>query len=327
MKIKKVVALAATCAIGISTLVGCSSVENKGSNGGSSSSGSVTLDVNGKDITYDKVPERVVALNFENLQTLVALGLEDKIVGYTSAHFKLEEMLPEYQSKMKDLNCIGLSAAYEPVLNLNPDFIYAYEWSFNNESLTEPDDLLNEGIKYYMEYGNRKSNTDHKYEYVYQDLRDLGKIFHVEDRAEEIISGLEKRVADVESKAVKNSPRVFIYDSGDKQAYTAGKRALQSKMLETCGAVNVFEDLDADYEEVSWEEVAKRNPEWILINEYEDENLTESKTEFLKNNDALKDCDAIKNNKIISINLIELREGLQFVDGLDKTLDALSKGE
>ena len=98
----------------------------------------------------------------------------------------------------------------------------------------------------------------------------------------------------------------------------------QTEQIELVGAKNLFKDLNETYVEVSWEEVAKRNPDWILINEYEDENLTTTKTEFLKNNDALKDTNAIKNNHIISINLIELREGLQMVDGSEKLLKALN---
>ena len=157
-------------------------------------------------------------------------------------------------------------------------------------------------------------------------MRNLGKIFGVEERAEEIIKETQARVDAVKNDAVTDAPTVFVYDSGDKQAYTAGKSAMQSEMLNLVGAKNIFDDIDEKYEEVSWEEVAERNPQWILINEYEDENqLNMTKKEFLKTNPALENCDAVKNDRFISINLLELREGLQAVDGLEKTLAALKE--
>ena len=46
---------------------------------------SVVIDNFGITTTYDKAPERVVPLSYDAAQILVALGLEDKIVGVATA--------------------------------------------------------------------------------------------------------------------------------------------------------------------------------------------------------------------------------------------------
>ena len=281
-----------------------------------------SLEVAGTEVTYTKVPERVIAINYECAQELVALGLTDRIIGITPGHFKLDECLPEYQKEMSGLKDLGANISYETILAENPDFVYAHPWTFTAESTATPEEYIKDGIAIYGVKGD--SQDVGTFEYYYDDLRNLGKIFGVEDRAEEIIAETQKRVDEVVKNAVKDAPTVFVYDSGDKQAYTAGNSAMQSEMLRLVGAKNIFDDIDAKYEEVSWEEVAERNPQWILINEYEDENqLNMTKKEFLKTNPALENCDAVKNDRFISINLLDLREGLNAINGLEATLEAL----
>ena len=288
----------------------------------SSTGRNLVINTYGTDEVFDSVPERIFSVNYECAQMLLGLGLDDKIVGTTSAHFALDELLPEYRSKIEALNTVGQSTAFEEILNNKPDFIFGHGWIFNEGGVAPQQDCIDNNIKYYAVTGT--SGGKSTFEGVYDDLKNLGKIFEVEDKADEIIGGMKERLEKVKENAVKDEPTIFVYDSGEKQAYTAGDLALQTEQIELVGAKNLFKDLNETYVEVSWEEVAKRNPDWILINEYEDENLTTTKTEFLKNNDALKDTNAIKNNHIISINLIELREGLQMVDGSEKLLKALN---
>ena len=74
---------------------------------------------------------------------------------------------------------------------------------------------------------------------------------------------------------------------------------MQTTQIEACGGKNIFDNLNDKYANVSWEEVAERNPEWILIDEYEDENQTSgTKVDFIKKNPALANVDAVKKNHI-----------------------------
>lgn len=286
---------------------------------------SVTLNVMGEDITYEKAPERAIPIGYENAQVLLALGLEDKIAACTSAHFKIEECLPEYQQKLQELNVVGEQISFEALLAENPDLVYGHNWSFNESDIAPLSDFLQNNINIYAVSGSYAEKST--VQSVYDDILNLGKIFRVEDRAEELVAQLKERMDKVEANKVSGSPSVFVYDSGDKQAYTAGNKALQTQLIEIAGGKNLFDDLDTKYENVSWEEVAARNPQWILINDYEDENMTETKEEFIKNNPALANVDAVKNNRIICINLTELREGIQMVDGAEKILEAFQAAE
>ena len=54
---------------------------------------SVVIDNFGVTTTYDKAPERVVPLSYDAAQILVALGLEDKIVGVATAEGSYKDCL------------------------------------------------------------------------------------------------------------------------------------------------------------------------------------------------------------------------------------------
>ena len=56
---------------------------------------------------------------------------------------------------------------------------------------------------------------------VYQDFYDLGRIFQVEDRAEEIVSAMKEQIAAVEEAVAGAEPvKVFVYDMAQEGAPT-----------------------------------------------------------------------------------------------------------
>ena len=75
------------------------------------------------------------------------------------------------------------------------------------------------------------------------------------------------------------------------------------------------------FEEVSWEDVAKRNPDIILVHSYDQGDTSgtvEEKINSLKKNPALKNVTAIKNNNFVVVKLVEVFPGLQVFDAADR---------
>ena len=141
---------------------------------------------------------------------------------------------------------------------------------------------------------------------VYQDFYNLGRIFQVEDRAEELVSAMQAQIAAAEEAvAGQEATRVFVYDMAQEGgAYTCGNN-FTSKLIEHAGGTNIFNDLDTTWATVSWEEVVERAPEVIIINDYAGDTLDE-KIAQLKENPALATVPAIQNDRIISVQLCEV---------------------
>ena len=236
---------------------------------------------NEEEVTFDHVPERVLSTNPNTGEQLMALGLGDKIIAtcYNNAQVS-EEYRAEYESKPV---IAEKYPSLEVVLDLNPDFIYGRSSAFgdSDSNIATHTELQNYGIMSLSSIEGYKLGCD--LEDVYQDFYNLGQIFQVQDRAEEIVSGMKEKVAAVEEKVkvhYDDPIRVFNFDMEmDGGAYTPGNN-FTSKLIRHAGGVNIFEDLEKTWNTVSWEEVVARDPEIIIINDYGDTTADE-KVEFL----------------------------------------------
>ena len=68
--------------------------------------------------------------------------------------------------------------------------------------------------------------------------------------------------------------------------------------LQPARVISIFDDIDKGWATPSWEEVVERDPDVILILDYDYD--TEEKTEFLKTNDFTKNLRAVKEGRIYS---------------------------
>lgn len=157
---------------------------------------------------------------------------------------------------------------------------------------------------------------------VYQDFYNLGRIFQVEDKANEVVDGMKTKIAEVESKIEGADPiKVFNFDCDmDGGAYTPGDN-FTSKLIRHAGGVNVFEDLEKTWNTVSWEAVVEADPDIIVINDY-GETTADEKIQSLKDNEALSDVTAIKNENFLVITLPEVFASTRVADTIEKFAEA-----
>ena len=290
---------------------------------------SVVIDNFGVTTTYDKAPERVVPLSYDAAQILVALGLEDKIVGVATAEGSYKDCLPEYQEKLSKLKVIVEGTpTFEVLLSEKPDFVYATVYTFGKYGVAPVEDFQKEKINFYCINGTFSKEA--KFSDIYKDIEDLGKIFRKEDEAAKLIDSLKSREEALRANVKQTDVKVMAFDSGDKAVLTSGK-GIEDEMIKLAGGNNIFGDLDNAFEEVSFEEAAKRNPDIIIIHSYDvgDTNgTTEEKIESLKKNPALENVTAIKNDNFVVVKLVEVFPGLQIFDAaerLNKKITELAK--
>ncbi|CAH8242231.1 hypothetical protein VAEKB19_6320001 [Vibrio aestuarianus] len=149
-------------------------------------------------------------------------------------------------------------------------------------------------------------------------------MFNKEQQANKLITDWKSQLSNIQSK-VKNAPetRVFLYDSGDEKPFTAGKYAIITPMIEAAGGQNVMADMETSWGRTSWETVAMRNPEFLLLLDYEDGNGATKLMEFLKQHPAMKETDAVKNERFITLKYAELTPGPTNIDVIEKVAKAM----
>ena len=263
-----------------------------------------------KEIIVTKSPEKAVTLAQFMTETLLALGLEDKMTGTVLLN---EEILPEYKKAYEKIPELemgeGHSISKESFVATEADFVSGWEQSITEEATGSLEELEERGVVPFVSSGLAPDAT---IESVYNDFILLGKIFEVSERAEKVVAKMKDEVKSIadKTKDIKDKPRVLIYDSGEGEAFVGGS-GLPNNLIELAGGENIYKDLGQDYATVSFEDIVQKNPEIIVVTEYYSGITGDEKIKFLKNNPALKDVDAVKNNRIYKIGLIDLAPGIR----------------
>ncbi|MFS0576810.1 ABC transporter substrate-binding protein [Sporosarcina sp. 179-K 3D1 HS] len=280
---------------------------------------SLSIENNGVALPIGEVPQRAITLNQHVTEIMLALGLEDHMVG--TAYLD-DEILPEYQAAYEKIEV--LSDTYpskEVFVGADPDFAYAgWASAFKEDSLGTQAELLDQGIIPYLHQSS--TIVGPTLDDIFTDIENIGKIFRVEDRSAQLIADMKQQIDDIKKTIPPSDDkkRVFVFDSGDTSAFTVGQNFL-NELITMAGGTNIFNDLDKNWGEVSWEKVVERNPEIIVIIDYGDTSV-DQKIDFLNSVSMLADTTAIQNQHFVIVPLSAAAEGVR----IPMALDTLVKG-
>ncbi|MGI6665092.1 MAG: ABC transporter substrate-binding protein [Christensenellaceae bacterium] len=269
---------------------------------GNTSSDTFTLDNYGRKVTVSGVPKKVATLGPNCSELFVALGLEDYIIGNTLDNHS-RGPLPEYAEayeKIPELN-YG-SATREAIISSGADFIYGIDWEFGEAGL-DIAELEKMGITVYM---NSATTLDE----IYQEIMDLGKIFQIEDRAQAFVDDQKNRISTIGNAIKGEDPvKVLVYDSGNDGVFTCSGINFENYLIELAGGENIFADLtEKQWVTVSYEEVLKREPDVIIIHDY-DAPSVEEKIAEIKSNPSLSKLKCVQKERFLSIALESVLPG------------------
>ncbi len=247
--------------------------------------------------TFTSAPKAAIADGDQMADFLFDLGLEDHMAGYTrGACWSTVSDYPA-RAKVKQITEPGVNlqnASKEQILALQPDFMMGWDSLFSDQNFSVKWCLDNNIIPYFP-YCCSDSAT---FEDIYKDYDVLGHVFGVTDLAEEKVAAMKAKLEEVEKKLGDVEPvKVFVYDSGEEAPFTACQ-GVPGDMIKRAGGISIFDDINKGWATPSWEEVVQRDPDVVLILDYDGD--TEKKTEFLKNNDFTKNLRAVKEGRIYS---------------------------
>ncbi len=305
--------------------VGCGSSAKTPSSTGTTtpapSAGSVAYPVTiqncGRSLTFAAAPKRAITTFEPTLELMLALGLQDHIVGredYTEG-----PILPEQKVAFDKVPSISKPSTFptkEVMLSLQPDFVISDDLAnFDaSQGAATLDDLKAINAQVYIQTGRCPAAQAATFEDDYTDLRNLGKIFGVPAKAEQVIAGMKQKVAAVQARVQGRPPvRVIFYD------YKMGPLSLMtsrlSQVLQFGGANNLTVSTTKVETDVSVEAAVAENPQVILLWDYGDKTNADS-IKYLKS--VLATTDAVKNNRLVPIEGAFTVPGYRTPLGADK---------
>lgn len=289
----------------------------------------VTIDSCGKELIFDAAPDRAIVHDLNMTEMFFALDLQAHMVGVTGITgwhktddaFKAQlgdipELAPKYPSLENlvavepDFFFAGWYYGMKPGGEVTPDTLAPFD--VNTLVLTESCVHLNKDVP--------KASM----ELLFNDVLKLGKIFGKSAEAEDLVEGWRSELAKIKETVGDTRPtRVFLYDSGEEQPFTAGRFAIPTAMMDAAGGRNVLDDWDTSWGRTSWETVAARNPEFLILLDYQDDAGYTKLLDFLKAHPAMSQTDAVKNERFLPLRYAELTPGPANMEAIRKLAKAM----
>jgi len=195
------------------------------------------------------IPERVISLAPSYDETLIELGLTNKIVGVTTSS--------DYLKELKLVERVGLymKPNIEKIVSLRPDLVLATSF-VAEKSTVEKLSVL--GIKVIV-------IEMQKTEDIFNGIKQLGDIFGIQKRAEDLISGMNDVIKQTKLKTERlPHPRVYV-ETGYDPMFTCGKASFIHDLIEIAGGENIAGEINQPFPRISSEFILSKDPEVIIL--------------------------------------------------------------
>jgi iron complex transport system substrate-binding protein len=281
----------------------------------------------GVTTVYEAPPQHAVTLSNNATELLLALGLQDRMAG--TSYMAALKISPEYAEAYNQVPILSpLVATTEQLLAADADFVYAGYPDGFSESRHTRDQLQDLGMKTRLNVEGCNLGP-FGFPELFNEIRSVAAIFGVEERGDKLIDDLSARLDAVKNELGGSRPiSVFIYNGGDATPNAVMGNTLLSQAVAAAGGENIFADVANRYGQVSWEQVAERAPDYIVVyysgtegGQVVDDPATklgQGRMNILKANPLIANVPAILNGNFILVDSVEAQPGPSTVRAVER---------
>lgn len=272
--------------------------------------GFTVVDMLGREVAFDKVPERVIAITPSDAENLNAIGAIDKLVGIGTYVDNPESILSlPVVASGKDLNA-------EEIIALEPDLVLMTDMAQTEEQINT---LTAAGARVVVTQASTIDN-------VYKAVELIGKVMNKEEEAAKVVADMKAAFEEVgKNKESLAGKKVYFEVSPlEYGLWSAGEGTFMDEIANMIGLENIFADVDG-WSEVSEEEVISRNPDYIVtISMGSMEGPTP--VEEILGRSGWGEVNAVKEGKVLNLVNNELsRPSVRLVEGAKALSDFVGK--
>lgn len=274
----------------------------------------VLVDFQGNELVLEKMPENIVPISYSLALILNELGVE--LAAMTSSRRELPDNLVDIPKvgnpKRPDIEQI-LAVGADLVI-MSPRFLAMHTETFKEH------DIAFIGIDNSSYEGTKKL------------IKNFGKAFNAEEKAQEIITKFEDREKIVMDRiSGKESPRVMIMHGSAGTFTLARDTTFAGSLVKMLGGINVTEGLPledslGDYVPFSQEQVVKINPDIILrVAHGRAEDTKKMFEDEFSTNPVWQDISAVQNGRVYDMDnaLFFANPGLRAIESLELIAEIL----
>jgi len=289
--------------------------------------------------TFSQAPSRVVTIGQHETELMLALGLEEKIVGTSVWFGALPDDLKQQGEKLKRLaeNAPG----FEAVAAQRPELVLAqYSWHVGPQGEVATRQQFEQlGIKSWVSpadctaktvtstsNGDGARSEPYSIDIIFDEITALSRIFDVPQRGEALKQKLSERIAAVlkQSRIKRSTPLKVVYWFSSTRLkgdpWVAGNKGAPGWISKTLGLSNII-DSDEEWPAVTWEYIVKAQPDIIVIASmdrrlYPADDVT-TKKRFLETDPVTREMPAVKQGHIAVVPAMSLNPSLRNVEAVE----------
>jgi iron complex transport system substrate-binding protein len=297
----------------------------------------VTLRNCGRTVTVEAAPHHAVSVDQGSTEILLSLGLADRLATTATWTDPVMKGLEKANAKVPRLSENRPSS--EKVLDQEPDFVSAsFESTLAKGGVAPREQFEELGVPTYVSPADCTGKDNSRggdgartealtMDSVYGEVRDLAAVFGVQQRGDELVARLRERVKKATDGIDASDATLLYWFSDSKAPYLAGCCGAPGVITRELGAKNVFDDTHEEWPQISWETVADRNPDVLVIGDLTRKAQTAEsaakKIEFLESNPATKNMDAVKHKRYVLLSGQAMNPSIRTVEGLEQVAAGL----
>ncbi len=245
---------------------------------------------NGEIVVLNQKPMHIVSLKLGLDELLLGLAGTNRVAGLSGqkGNSKSVSLAAEYAKDFPEVN-----DNIEVILAQKPDLIIGSSW-IKKELLAQ---IADSKIPY---FGYKSPNTIEEQVAI---IRNFAKVLDARQKGEEIIADWNKRLAIIDKKAATiNDEEKLMVLPYNMHGSTNAKGTIIDEIIYRVGAKNAATEAGLEKRaKISKEQIININPDVILMTAWVIDDFSEFNkfVEDMKNDPALKDLKAIKNNHVI----------------------------
>jgi iron complex transport system substrate-binding protein len=202
----------------------------------------------GDPVRIGEPPRRIVSLNPATTEILFALGAGSRLVGRSDF-----DLWPDSARLIAALGN-GLQPNVEAVLGTHPDLVVLYASQDNRPAAGR---LRAAGVN------TLALKNDHISDFR-RTVEVLGAILGDSARAKSVTDSVFRTLERVRVATVNLTRPTVFWHIWDAPLITIGAGSFMNELVDIAGGKNVYADIEAPSKTISLEDVARRNPEFIL---------------------------------------------------------------
>lgn len=301
----------------------------------------LTIENCGQEVTFEKAPERTVALGQNSAEILLLLGLEDRMA---ATAFWPNSVLPELTVANDTVEVLTVEfPTLESVLAKQPDFVPAMLVTLMgpDSKVSKRDDFQALGIPTYLSPSACSTAADTKDAYgsrdalwsmdlLYREIEDMARVFDVAERGAALIADFKAREAALRAEFAEREDLTFLFwfssPSPADDAYLGGGNGPSGYIADLLGGSNAVKT-EAEWPTLGWEGIMAAAPTVFVAAQVDrnrwDLDKADNKIAYLTSDPAVSQMEAVKAGRIAVMSGAAMNPSIRTLYGAEQLAEQL----